>query len=349
MLVLQRRRVTVGIFAGLDVSDKSTTICVVDGAGAVLERAVVASDPDVLAKWLAKHCPGLERVILETGPLSTFLYHGLVERDVPVLCICARHAKKALSARVNKSDTGDAESLAQLCRTGWFKQVHMKAGGTHIARAALKIRAQLVASRNAFANQLRGMLKLFGLRMGSATTPNKRRERLEALFTQRPDLKPVLHPLIESIEALEAQISKSGKLLAARAGADPVATKLMSVPGVGPVTALAFIASIEDPGRFARSSDVGAYAGLVPRRNQSGERDYKGHISKAGDAMLRHALYEAANSLLVRVKRPCALQEWGKRLATSKGPKRARVAVARKLAALLHRLWQSDTAFRWAS
>lgn len=248
MLVLQRRRVTVGIFAGLDVSDKSTTICVVDGAGAVLERAVVASDPDVLAKWLAKHCPGLERVILETGPLSTFLYHGLVERDVPVLCICARHAKKALSARVNKSDTGDAECLAQLCRTGWFKQVHMKAGGTHIARAALKIRAQLVASRSAFANQLRGMLKLFGLRMGSATTPNKRRERLEALFTQRPDLKPVLHPLIESIEALEAQISKSGKLLAARAGADPVATKLMSVPGVGPVTALAFIASIEDPG-----------------------------------------------------------------------------------------------------
>ena len=349
MLALQRRRVTVGIFAGLDVSDKSTTICVVDGAGAVLERAVVASDPDVLAKWLAKHCPGLERVILETGPLSTFLYHGLVERDVPVLCICARHAKKALSARVNKSDAGDAESLAQLCRTGWFKQVHMKAGGTHIARAALKIRAQLVASRNAFANQLRGMLKLFGLRMGSATTPNKRRERLEALFTQRPDLKPVLHPLIESIEALEAQICKSGKLLAARAGADPVATKLMSVPGVGPVTALAFIASIEDPGRFARSSDVGAYAGLVPRRNQSGERDYKGHISKAGDAMLRHALYEAANSLLVRVKRPCALQEWGKRLATSKGPKRARVAVARKLAALLHRLWQSDTAFRWAS
>ena len=123
----------------------------------------------------------------------------------------------------------------------------------------------------------------------------------------------------------------------------------MSVPGVGPVTALAFIASIEDPGRFARSSDVGAYAGLVPRRNQSGERDYKGHISKAGDAMLRHVLYEAANSVLVRVKRPCALQEWGKRLATSKGPKRARVAVARKLAALLHRLWQSDTAFRWAS
>jgi transposase len=252
-----------------------------------------------------------------------------------------------LSARINKSDVNDAESLAQLARTGWFKAVHMKAGATHIDRAALKIRAQLVASRNAFANQLRGMLKLFGLRMGMVTTPNKRRERLDVLFGQRPDLRPVFIPLIESIEALEMHIAKSGKLLSLRASNDPICTRLMSVPGVGPITALAFKASVEDPGRFAKSSDVGAYAGLVPRRNQSGERDYKGHITKAGDAMLRHALYEAANSILSRLKRPCALQAWGQRLAEAKGAKRARVAVARKLAALLHKLWQSDTDFCW--
>jgi len=124
------------IYAGLDVSDKTTHICVVDDAGSVIRRDVVASDPDVLAKWLLKHCAGLTRVVLETGPLSTFLYHGLAERDVPVTCICARHARKALSARVNKSDVHDAESLAQLCRTGWYKRVHMKAGATHIDRAA---------------------------------------------------------------------------------------------------------------------------------------------------------------------------------------------------------------------
>ena len=337
-----------GIFAGLDVSDKTTHICVVDGEGAVLRRDVVATDPGVLAKWLGKHCPDVERVVLETGPLSTFLYHGLIERDVQVICICARHAKKALSARVNKSDVNDAESLAQLCRTGWFKAVHMKAEGTHIDRAALKIRAQLITSRNACANQLRGMLKLFGLRMGQVTTPNKRRERLDALFGQRPDLRLVMQPLIESIEALEGQINRSGKLLGARAAADPVCRRLMTAPGVGPVTALTFISSIEDPARFARSSDAGAYAGLVPRRNQSGERDYKGCITKAGDPMLRHALYEAANSVLARLKRPCALQDWGKRLAEAKGPKRARVAVARKLAALLHKLWRSGTEFNWA-
>ena len=336
------------IYAGLDVSDKTTHICVVDGDGAVIRRDVVASDPDVLAKWLARHAKGLVRVVLETGPLSSFLYHGLAERAVPVTCICARHAKRALSARVNKSDVNDAESLSQLARTGWFKAVHMKAGATHIDRAALKIRAQLVTSRNAFANQLRGLLKLFGLRMGSVTTPGKRRERLEALFGQRPDLRGVFASLIESIEALEAQITRSGKLLASRAEADPICQRLMSAPGVGPVTALTFKTAIEDPGRFARSSDAGAYAGLVPRRSQSGERDYKGRISKAGDAMLRSALYEAANSVMVRLKRPCALQTWGRKLAESKGPKRAKVAVARKLAALLHRLWLTGADFNWA-
>jgi transposase len=187
------------IYAGLDVSDKTVHVCVVDDAGVVLQRDVVATDPEVLAKWLKRHCSVLVRVVLETGPLSTFLYHGLVERGVPVICICARHAKKALSARINKSDVNDAESLAQLCRTGWFKAVHMKAGATHIDRAALKIQEQLVTSRNAMANQLRGMLKLFGLRMGMVTTPNKRRERLDTLFGQRPDLRPVFIPLVESI------------------------------------------------------------------------------------------------------------------------------------------------------
>jgi transposase len=122
----------------------------------------------------------------------------------------------------------------------------------------------------------------------------------------------------------------------------------MSVPGVGPITSLTFAASIEDPHRFARSEDVGAYAGLVPRRSQSGERDNLGSISKAGDGLLRRALYEAANIVLSRVQRPFALQEWGKRIAETKGNKRARTAVARKLAVLLHSLWLNETEFRWA-
>lgn len=128
------------IYAGLDVSDKTTHLCVVDADGVVLKRDVVASDPDVIAKWLGKHCPSLIRVVLETGPLSTFLYHGLIERSIPVDCICARHAKGVLATRVNKSAVHDAEGLAQLALTGWFKRAHMKASATHIDRAALRIR-----------------------------------------------------------------------------------------------------------------------------------------------------------------------------------------------------------------
>jgi transposase len=335
------------IYAGLDVSDKTTHVCVVDAEGTIVWRGVCATDPEVIAKTLERHARGLARVVLETGSLSAFLYHGLIERAVPAICICARHAKGVLSTRVNKSDPHDAEGLAQMARTGWFKAVRIKQEATHLDRAQLKIREQLTGSRLAMTNQLRGMLKLFGLRMGTVTTPAKRAERLAALFAQKPEIKEIMMPLVESIEALDAQLKRSGKLLAARAAADPVAARLMTVPSVGPIAALAFKSSIEDPGRFARGEDVGAFAGLVPKRNQSGERDYKGRISKAGDAMLRSALYEAANVLLVRVKRPCALQTWGRKLAETKGPKRARVAVARKLAILLHRLWQSETEFCW--
>lgn len=335
-------------YAGLDVSDKTTHLCVVDSDGAVLRRDVVASDPDVLAKWLGRHCPDIAQVVLETGPLSTFLYHGMKERDVPVECICARHAKGVLATRVNKSDVHDAEGLAQLARTGWFKRVHMKASATHIDRAALRIRAQLITARNAMANQMRGLLKLFGLRLGAVRTPGKRAERLAALYRQRPDLEPLFAPLVASMEAIELQLHASNRLLEERAAADPVCTRLMSVPGVGPITALTYTASIEDPHRFERSEDVGAYAGLAPRRSQSGERDVRGNISKAGDPMLRRALYEAANSMLCRVQRPFDLQTWGKRIAEAKGQKRARIAVARKLAVLLHSLWLNETEFRWA-
>ena len=338
----------VEVYAGLDVSDKMTHVCVTDGSGGVVWAGACATDPEVIARTLKTRAPGLARVVLETGALSAFLYHGLIERGVPVICVCARHAKGVLSARVNKSDPHDAEGLAQMARTGWFKAVRIKDEATHMDRARLKIREQLISARQAIAGQLRGLLKLFGLRLGQVSTPGKRGERLRLLFAQRPELEPIMAPLIESLAALEVQIARSTRQLAAQAAADPVIQRLMTAPGVGPITALVFKSSIEDPERFSRSEDAGAFAGLAPRRNQSGERDYKGRISRAGDPMLRRALYEAANALLGRVKRPCAIRDWGLRLAETKGTKRARVAVARKLAVLLHRLWLSETDFRWA-
>lgn len=212
------------------------------------------------------------RVVLETGPLSTFLYHGLIERGVPIECICPRHAKGVLSTRMNNSDVHDTEGLAQFAHTGWYKRVHMKVSATHIDRAALHNRVQLIACRNAMVNQLRGLLKLFGLRMDVAPTTGRPAERLTVLYSQRPDLQSLFAPLIASIEAIEAQLKASTRLLEERAAADEVCSRLKSVSGVGPIVALTFTASIKDPRRFNRSGCGGAYAGLVPRRNRSGER-----------------------------------------------------------------------------
>ncbi len=335
------------LYAGLDISDKKTSICIVDADGDLHWQGVCPSDPDALSRTLKKQAPGLATTVLETGPISSFLYHGLQKRDIDAVCICARHAKGVLSTRLNKSDENDAEGLAQLARTGWFKAVHTKGQSTHFDRTLLRVRHQLVKSHSDMLNQLRGLLKLFGLRLGGVTTPGKRAERLQRLFEQEPALGPLLDPLISAIIGLEHELKKLDRAVKQQAARDPVCQRLMSAPGVGPITALTFKSSIEDPARFRRASDVGAYAGLTPRRFQSGDMDTMGHISKRGDKMLRRALYEAANSILGRLKRDCALKAWGQKLVEHKGPKRARVAVARKLAILLHRLWTQEQVFDW--
>ena len=163
------------VYAGLDVSDKSTHVCVLDGDGGLVWRGVCATDPDVVAKTLERHAGALERVVLETGALSAFLYHGLIERDVPAICICARHAKRALAARVNKSDEHDAEGLAQLARTGWFKAVRIKDSATHLDRAELKVREQLVRSHGAMLSQLRSSGDSASIRFPTVATGTLKR------------------------------------------------------------------------------------------------------------------------------------------------------------------------------
>jgi transposase len=210
-------------YLGLDVPDKSTHLCLVDQEGKIAWRGVCATDPETIARTISRHCSDLDRVVLETGALSAFLYHGLIERGVPVVCICARHAKGVLSVRTNKSDPHDAEGLAQLARTGWFKAVHIKDDGTHLDRAQLRVREQMVKAHRAMLGQLRGLLKLFGLRLGVVTTPARRATRLTSLFEQKPELQPILAPLLASLAALEEQIAGATRMLRQRAAADPSA------------------------------------------------------------------------------------------------------------------------------
>jgi transposase len=335
-------------YVGLDASLKKTSICVVDGTGKVLCEGVVDSRPNAIAKFLTSRAPGAVRIGIETGPTSIWLTTELRALGLPMICIDARHAKAVLKMQINKSDRNDAAGIARIMQTGWFKEVRLKGFDSHAVRALLTSRATLVKMKRDLENQIRGLLKIAGLLVGSARG-NIFSQRVLELAEQCPELAVSVMPLLAVREAIDKQLYELDRKVLRLARADPQARSFMTAPGVGPVTALCFQATIDDPARFSRSRSVGAYAGLTTRRYSSGEVDWTGRISKCGDPMLRSYLYEAAGVLLTRVQKWSGLKAWGMRLAKRIGMRKARVAVARKLAVILHRMWVDGTDFRWSA
>jgi transposase len=201
-----------------------------------------------------------------------------------------------------------------------------------------------VSQRQAIANTLRGLLKTFGhvIRKGAGGLFAR---RVREVSDDNPALSVIVEPMLAVWHSLREQIRVLDRQLLARAKADAATRRLMSIPAVGVIVALAYVAVIDTPERFRRSSTVGAYLGLTPRRHQSGEVDCAGHISKCGDALLRSYLFQAANAILTRKVRDSTLQSWGRALAARIGGRRATVAVARKLAVIMHRLWRDDRDF----
>jgi len=267
-------------------------------------------------------------------------------RGVPVVCMDARHAKAALSLQINKTDANDAFGLAQVVRTGWYREVAVKSMDAHTLRMLLVARSRLVSQRQATANTIRGLLKTFGLVVAKGSKglfPVRVREQIVG----NPALIAIIEPLLAVWYAIRDQVATLDRQMLARARNDQVARRLMTIPGVGVVIALAYTAVIDDPARFRRSVSVGAYLGLTPRRYQSGEVDTTGHISKCGDSLLRGYLYEAAAVLLYRDGRASVLKSWGLGLAKRIGMRRAKVAVARKLAVIMHRIWSDQSEYRW--
>ena len=333
-------------YVGMDVSLKETHLCVLRDGGEIVARGRVASEPAALAAWLGAHAPDALRVVLETGGFSSWLASGLQALGVRAVIVDARLAKKALSGRANKSDANDAEGLAWLSLTGWCRQVAAKSEEVRLWRTLLTSRQQVMKQRRALESQIRAFFRSFGHKVGrvcKAGFEGRARELLEA----RQDLSPAVEALLAVRRVLLQQGAVLEQQIKSRARQSEICRRLMTVPGVGPLTALSFQAAIDDPWRFSSSYDVGAYLGLTPRLFQSGEMAYNGRISKWGDGLARHMLYEAANSLLVRVKDWCALKVWGARLVRRIGPKKARVALARKLAVILHRLWVTGEEFQW--
>jgi transposase len=314
-------------YVGLDVSLKQTSICVVSGTGSVVREGVVDSDPDAIAAFVRSKAPGAIRVGLETGPTTTWLWTELKRLGLPVICIDARHAKAVLKMQINKSDRNDAAGIARIMQTGWFKEVRVKDLDNHAVKALLASRALLVKIKRDLENQIRGLLKNVGLVIGRAKF-NVFAMRAEELIADRPELIAVVGPLLKARQAIEQQTDDLDRKVLKLARNDGQVRGFMSVPGIGPITALCFKATIDDPTRFKRSRSVGAYVGLTTRRHASGEIDWTGRISKCGDAMLRSYLFEAAGVLLTRVPKWSALKAWGMRLAKRNGLRKATVAVA---------------------
>ena len=335
-------------YVGLDVSLKQTAVCVVDEAGKIKREAMIASDPDAIAQFIAAHAPHVARIGLETGATSTWLWTELNKRGLPVICIDARHAKAALKMQINKNDRNDAAGIARIMQCGWYKEVRVKALDSHAIRALLGSRALLVQLKRDLENQIRGLLKNFGLVIGRAKMNTFTAKAVE-LINGQPALAAAIEPLLKAREALARQIADLDRKVLRLARSEPQVRRFMTVPGVGPITALCYLATIDDPARFEKSRSVGAYVGLTTRRYASGETDRTGRISKCGDGMLRSYLYEAANVLLTRVARWSTLKVWGMRIAKRKSLGKAKVAVARKLAVILHRMWVDGTEFRWSA
>lgn len=336
-------------YAGLDVSQQTTSLCIVDEEGTVVAERKVASCPDAITEALEPFA--VTRAGLETGPLSVWLWNGLKERGVPIICMDARHAHAALQMMLAKTDRNDAIGLAQIIRTGWCKSVHVKSTASHEARALLASRSQLVQIRCDLENQIRGVLRTFGILFGKRVGGFAKRaeEIVDGELQASPTIRTVMEALMQARAGILEQIRLLDGKVRAIARQNAVVRHLMTVPGVGVITALGFAATIDDPARFKRSSSAGAYLGLTPRIYASGETLRSGRVSKRGDDFLRRSLYEAANALLTRIPQFSALKSWGLRIAQRGGYRKAKVAVARKLATILHAMWVSGEPFRWSS
>jgi transposase len=333
-------------YAGLDVSLEATSVCVVDEAGTIIWEGKVASAPETIGQALQERGCLFDRLGLEAGPLSQWLYEGLRALGLPAICVDARHMKASLSAMRNKTDKNDARGIAQMMRVGLFRAVHVKTAESHELRLLLTNRSMLRRKCLDIENEIRGSLKIFGLKMGRVTKYTFE-TRVRELTHDRPRLEAAFAPMLRARHVLFEEFNRLHRIVLGVVHQDDVCRLFTTMPGVGPITALAFKTAVEAPERFAKSKTVGAHFGLTPRKYSSGQIDYQGHISKCGDALVRRSLYESASVLLTRVRAPSALKAWGLRIAKRAGAKRARVALARKIAVILHRMWRDGTEFRY--
>jgi transposase len=332
-------------YAGIDVSLEQSSVCVVDASGKIVREGKVLSEPETLIAWFGELGLTLARVGLEAGPLSQWLYAALREAGLAMELLETRHVHDAFKAMPVKSDRNDARGIAQLMRLGWFKPVHCKSMAAQETRALLTTRKLVQSKLQDVENSLRGILRGFGLKVGK-TTAKSFAGRIGDLVTGHPTLETVAAALLSVHAVLLGEFNALEKRVRGLARLDAKARLLMTTPAVGPIVALIYASAVDDPARFTSSKAAGAHFGLTPKKYQSGETDITGRISKIGDAAVREALYQAAHVMLTKpVKGATALKSWAMRIARRAGPRKAKVALARKLAVVLHRMLADNEPF----
>src|SRR5262245_22962119 len=333
-------------YAGIDVSLKDSSVCVVDTSGKIVREDTVASEPEALIAWFSELGFEVTRIGLEAGPQSQWLYAAMRQAGLAVELLETRHVRDAFKAMPVKTDRKDARGIAQLMRLGWFRPVHCKSMEAQEVRAILGARKLVQSKLLDVESSLRGILRNFGLKVGR-TTARSFAGRIRELVVGHPSLELGGTSLLLVRDVLLRELNGFEKRVRAMARADARTRLLMTTPAVGPIVALTYASAIDDPARFKSSKQVGPHFGLTPRKYQSGETDRSGRISKIGDASVREALYQAAHVMLTKPVKGCAeLKSWAMRIAKRAGMRKAKVALARKLTVIMHRMLADEQAFR---
>jgi transposase len=333
--------------AGLDISMKTTAICVVDNDGEIVFEDSVPTEPKLIDMCLKSTGFSIEKIALETGSLTHWLAKELVKLGRKVTCFDARTLSKVLLLNSNKTDRNDARGIAEALRTNNKKaiSVYQKSQQSVEIGVFLATRRSLINQRTKASNTVRGLLKAFGIRLGTTKKDFTKTVR-EKTIGMQDIVKSSLEALLKMFDNLNAEIENLNEALSHSAKKDEVVKRLMSIPGVGPVTASLFKSVIDDPSRFKDSRSIGAYLGMTPKQRSSGEVRRIGSITKCGSRELRAMLSEAALVLLTCCKQQSSLKTWGQQIVEKHGYKKATVAVGRKLAVIMHSLWKNKTIFK---
>jgi transposase len=336
-------------YAGLDVSMNTTFICIVNEEGKVVKELESASTPEAIGSCLSATELQIEKIGLESGCLTHYLKKGLQKMGFEVVGMESRKMAAILATIINKTDKNDARGIAEALRVGHYRECVHRSDEAVETRTVLHGRRTAVEGRTHTLTSIKGHLKVYGIKLGKGSGKSFREKVEGAITSLNPRVQKVIKSLLNILDVFEKEIKELDQLVKDVGKDDEKVKLLQTIDGVGPITALAFVAEVDNPKRFEDSKDVAAYIGLTPTQYSSGEIQRQGGISKKGSKHTRCLLVEAATTLLTRCKVWSRLKAWGLKLMRKVGKKKAIIAVARKLAVTMHRMMITEKPFERSS